>query len=238
MKIIKNSTVRGSESDASANLSVIGVFQIVQDCVTEILGKYEIDGVSLLRKYNAFWVFSKNGVRLIKPIAWSEAYTAEVFISDYSLARVFVDVAIKDGAGELAAYARVELCALDAATFRIRKTSTVGMDSRIVCEAAEYGITNETPSENGLSLVERITVRSSNIDLNNHTNNVEYLRFVLDTYSVAQIKARPIAGVDVCYVNQSYEGDVLEVCKRSDGDSDTVALFKDGTVIFKCKLSF
>lgn len=47
-------------TNTSANLSVIGAFQIVEDAITEMMGNLNLDGETCVPKYNAMWIFAKN----------------------------------------------------------------------------------------------------------------------------------------------------------------------------------
>ena len=110
--------------DAKGELSVAAVFRLAENGVTELMGKLKIDGITAKKIYGAMWVFSKNAVRLIKPLPWGEGYRVESFITAYSIAKLIIETAVKDLHGAIVAYAKTELCALDLQTGRIRKTSS------------------------------------------------------------------------------------------------------------------
>ena len=59
MKLIKHQKVSSAITDSMANLSVIGMFQITEEAVTELTGELNIDGITAKREYNAVWVFTK-----------------------------------------------------------------------------------------------------------------------------------------------------------------------------------
>jgi len=62
MKLIKHQKVSSAITDSMAILSVIGIFQIVEEAVTELMGELNIDGITAKRGYNAVWVYTKNKV--------------------------------------------------------------------------------------------------------------------------------------------------------------------------------
>ena len=53
MKLIKQGKLGYSLTNTSANLSVIGAFQIVEDAITEMMGNLNLDGETCVPKYNA-----------------------------------------------------------------------------------------------------------------------------------------------------------------------------------------
>ena len=63
-----------------------------------------------------------------------------------------------------------------------------------------------------------------------------YIRFMLNTYSVRDIEERPIKEMDIVYVNQTYENDILTVQKDSDKDRYIIAIQKDGNYIVKSEI--
>lgn len=240
MKLIKQRRVNASISDAQANLSVLGVFQIVQDAVTEMMGRLKIDGLTVKNEYNAFWAFTRNKTKIFKYAPWNDDnLTVTAFISIITRATISVDVSIKDIGGELCAYSRIEMCALDISTMRIRKVESVGVTERITTEPAEIDISFTKPeSTTAMKEVDSVQVRSTNIDMSQHTNNVEYIRFILNTYSVKQLKDRPIRESEIQYVNQSYENDILSVFKASEYNKDSFLIKSKDNDIVRCEVTF
>ena len=140
VKLIKKQKVGASITDSLANLSVIGIFQTVEDAVTELMGELKADNITMKKADNAIWVFTKNRIKILKNIAWNEDFYTVCFISSITRATVNVDIAIKSKSEELCAYSRVELCALDLQTERIKRISAVGIADRIVPEKPETDI--------------------------------------------------------------------------------------------------
>lgn len=238
MKLVKKQKVGASMTDYAVNLSAIGMFQIVEDTITELMGDMHIDGMTAKREYNAVWVLTKNRIKFYKPIAWNQEFTVTGFISRKSLATLHIDVEIQNAQGERAAYARVEICALDLQTGRIRKVSTVGVDEHIQVEQACDNVEFAKFGNTELTACEEVRIRSSHIDYAQHANNKEYVRFIVNTYSVDELQARPIREMEVDYLQQTFENDVLTVCKGSVDNKDVVTLQKGDTPVVKSEIVF
>ena len=235
MIFTKQQTVSSNYIGADAKLSALGVFQLVENAITEGMAAQHIDGMTIRRLYNAFWVFSKNKVKILSEVQWGDTITIESYVSAIALAKLDVDTAIKNAAGQIVAYSRCEMCPLDVETGRIRRTATVGVDEKIVAEPAKVIAFDKLDCDN-LPVVEQVSVRSTNIDFSRHANNVEYLRFIFNTYSVEELLSRPIKELEVNYVSQSYENDVLTVHKSTTGDCDLFEITKSSQPVIKCKL--
>lgn len=236
MKLTKQDKVSSFMADASANLSVIGVFQIVEEAVTELMGKMNIDSITAKKEYDAFWVYTKNRVRFQKSIPWNHEYTVNCFISKITRVTLYFDVEIKNKAGELCAYSRVEMCALDVNSGKIRKVYTVGVNDDMCTETPTTDIVFTRLNAENLPEVEQVKVKYTNIDCLGHTNNKEYLRFILNTYSVSELRENPIREMEVVYCNQSYENDVLTVHKEVLQDKEIFAVQKEDKPIVKCEI--
>lgn len=230
----KQQIVGSTQVGADAKLSMMGLFGVVESAITEAMGTLKIDGMTVKRKYNAIWVFTKNRIKMLKKLEWGEIFNVESFVSSVSSAKMTVDTAIKTEQGEIAAYSSCEMCVLDVNTGRIRRTASVGVDEKIIVEQPQMPITFEKIDDTDLPMIETVTVRSTNIDFCNHCNNVEYLRFLLNTYSALELVERPIREIEVCYINQSYEGDALAVHKQENENGDILSIKKDDKTVIKC----
>ena len=238
MILQKTQKVSASMSCSDACLSVMGTFQLVQDAITELTGELKIDGITEKEKYDAFWVFTKNRIKFFKKLQWNEKFSISAFISSKSLAKIFFDVVAKNGAGELAFCARVEACALDYTTQCVRKLTSVGVDENMNAEPQIADVEFARFDCSDLPLFEQVRVRSTNIDMSHHTNNTEYLRFILNTYSVGEYESRPIKEMEVDYISQSHENDILNVRKSSNANQDLILLEKDSKPVVKCEVLF
>ncbi len=232
----KSQIVGTSVIDANAKLSYIGLFDVVEDAITEAMGQLQLDGITVKRKFNVFWVFTKNKIRLFQRPGWGDPFTVQSFVSSLSTAKMVVDTALRRPDGTLVAYSSCEMCLLDIATGRICRTSAVGLGSDFVTEPPQCDVTFDKLDDADLPQVGTVTVRSTNIDYSRHCNNVEYLRFLFNSYSVAELDSLPVSEIEVYYVAQSYEGDALSVHKRISVEADLLSVKRNGATVIKCRI--
>ena len=239
MAFNKNQKVSISMVSTDGNLSTVGSFQIIQDAVTELAGMLKIDGGTLRDKYNALWVFTKTRAKFVKKVGWNKDIAIISYISFISNAKIHINVVIKDDKGEVALFSKTEMCALDIETQRIRKTSTVGVEASML-ESIDGAIETEFTkfTEIDLPTVDRVKVKSTNIDFSHHTNNSEYIRLVMDTYSVEKIESKAIKEFEITYANQSFENDILDIKKASFDGIDLVVIEKNEQPVVKCEIVF
>lgn len=235
MELTKTQTVSISMMGTDAHLSMPGIFRVIQDAITDLMGMHKIDGNTVKREYNALWVFVKTRAKFMKNLVWGTEFTVNAFFSYVSLAKINVDVHITSN-GEPVMFSRTEICALDITTQKIRRTNTVGVDpgmlsSRPIEELPFTKFENIEPP-----IVDSVKIKSTNIDFSHHTNNSEYVRLIMDSYSVAEIEAMDIKEMELVYAGQSYENDVLDIRKAKFDDKHLIVLEKNGAPIIKCEI--
>ena len=233
----KTDRVAASMCDGATKLSVLALFQLEQDAVTELMGELRIDGITAMREYDAMWVFVKNTLRVFRRPDWREEYALRCFVSGHSSAKLLIDTELwSPAAGEPLAHARLELCALDLKTGRIRKAATVGVSGDIPCEKPLPDLSFTRFPKDDLTTLETVKVRSTNLDYCSHTNNIEYLRFILNTYRAERFMEHEIEQVEIHYGNQTFEDDEIKIAKHGDRQTDYFSLLSHDSSAVECRI--
>ena len=233
MKLIKTDRLAASSCGADVKLSVEGAFRIVEDMVTELMGDQHIDGVTCMREYGGMWVFVRNRIEMPQPLAWMDEYTATSYISSFSKIRLYIDTVLQKADGSIALKSRLELCAVDLETGKIRKSESVGVGEKTPAEEPMFEIayTKEKPVRG--DLIDEITVRSADIDYCHHTNNVAYVRYFVNQTGVDELIKHPVRTIEVQYAAQTHEGDKLSVY-RCNSENEAFVIEQDGAKVVSC----
>ena len=233
MRLIKKDRLAASSCGADVKLSVEGAFRIVEDMVTELMGDQHIDGVTCMREYGGMWVFIRNRIEMPQPLAWMDEYTATSYISSFSKIRLYIDTVLQKADGSIALKSRLELCAVDLETGKIRKSESVGVGEKTPAEEPMFEIayTKEKPVRG--DLIDEITVRSADIDYCHHTNNVAYVRYFVNQIGVDDLIENPVKAIEVQYVAQTHEGDRLSMY-HCDSENEAYMIEKDGSKVVSC----
>lgn len=234
----KKQKVTYTLTGTKANLSIMGSFQIIQDAITDLTAQHNIDAYSIKKNFNAFWVFTRTRVKFLKTLACGEEYTVTSFFSHISIAKMNIDVEIKNEKDEVAIYSRTELCVLDINEQRIKKLSSIGVTEKLLDNKEPMEITFAKFDANNLQEVGKVQIKSTNIDFSHHTNNLEYVRLIMNTYSVAETEEKQIKEMEIIYSSQSYENDVLNIQKGNFENKDLIVFEKDAKVVIKCEIIF
>ena len=233
MRLIKKDRLAASSCGADVKLSVEGAFRIVEDMVTELMGDQHIDGVTCMREYGGMWVFVRNRIEMPQPLAWMDEYTATSYISSFSKIRLYIDTVLQKADGSIALRSRLELCAVDLETGKIRKSESVGVGEKTPAEEPmfEMAYTKEKPVRG--ELIDEITVRSADIDYCHHTNNIAYVRYFVNQIGVDDLIEQPVKAIEVQYASQTHEGDRLSM-HRCSSENEAYIIEKDGSKVVSC----
>lgn len=235
IKTSSEQVIGAGSCDPTGCLSMLGALTLMEDFVTATLDKMEINGFKMRREYNAVVVFSKNHVKFLEAVRWNEKVSVTCFVSSKSMARLFVDVCVKNQQGVMVMYGRTEVCAVDIETGRIRRLDTVGIGEKVTVEPALQEM-EWTPFDVAGELVENVTVRTSNIDYAGHTNNVEYIRLLLNTFSLDEWRGGIVPReLQVAYLNQSFLGDNLAIYRENRSNTERLFVIKkDAQDVLRC----
>ena len=223
MKLMKEAVIPASICDPNVKLALKGTFDLVQDYLTEMLGAYRLDGVSLRERFGCVWIFTRNKIVIDRELMWKERYTVESFISSAKGAKATVDTVLRNEDGEIAVYSRVEMCAIDLQTQKIQRVTAVGVVPDEMVIKPERELRFNKLMHDDLKEIDSVVVKSEDIDFIQHTNNVSYIRFLMNTYTVKELRERPVREIEVRYLGQTHEGDTLTIYK---GEKDGKELFR------------
>ena len=80
-------------------------------------------------------------------------------------------------------------------------------------------------------------IRSVDIDLGGHMNNVAYVRALFGVFSSEELDKMNITDCEICYKNSCYERDVLTFCRRDTEEGiEIVAKNNEGSTAILAKL--
>lgn len=236
-EIVYQDVVTASECGWVLELSPVGAFQRVQNAMTFYFGKMELDSPHLNRRHNATWVVTRNKIEFWKALKWNDHFCAKCRVIGKSTARTILNIGLFNDEGQLCISSRMEMCALALDTKRVRKLSEIGFDvMELQSEYLESCF--DKISANGLESVASRRITLSNLDFNQHTNNVEYTRFLMDTYTLDDVKDKHIQSFQIDYVNQSRLGDELTICKGRSDHKDTIVIRNGDTVVVRSQIEW
>jgi len=178
-------------------------------------------GFKDLEKSNHTWVLARLHVMMDRLPGFCEATTVETWPSGNERLVALRDFLIRDEE-KLIGRATTSWVTMNRTTQRPDKPDTV-LNKRFIPErerAIEFptkAITRLKDGEHATS----ITARRSDMDINNHVNNVRYIEFCLEAIPLDWTVANRCMGIDVQFRAESYAGDeYISSCTQSEADND------------------
>ena len=238
MKYSINERVRTSYMDCDGEFSLIGAAHTVQDAICDFFGSFGLSNIVMKETFGAVWAFSKNKIRFLSQLHWQEAFTVECFFSRISHVSAIVDTAIKRPDGNIAVYSRTVVCPISLSDGKVLRLSDVGFPSDATVVSPVIDMEFERSSLDAGERVSTVTVPYTSIDYCRHTNNVEYLRFILNTYGSDEMRRSPIKDAEIRFLSQTREKDVLEIFAVKSGKKHSFAVKSGEKTVTECLLSF
>ncbi len=208
--------VRYSEVDCNYCMRLDYVFTHFQDITGLHSIEMGIDGKNLLEKSNAFWVLTKIKMKIGHLPSFEESIEIETWPTEARGVRFGRNYNISQN-GQILVSGISEWCTLDADSGRPRKADTIAyphtMEHRKEqSRAGEFLKNKENVDEAMLHHTHCSSL--TDIDTNNHTNNIAYLRMILNCFSKSEFEMLNIDEFQVAFLAQTFYGDEIDVYKK------------------------
>ncbi len=225
----KKHRINYTESDQNVNLGVEGAITLVQNMMTQYFKGFNNDNILLKDKYKAIWVVTKTKIHFNKFPKWNELVEAECFTTKVKPIRVEQETVLRNKKEEFLFVAKQEICVIDLETRKIKKINTVAypenMEIRENVLKKPYLRLKDEFYEEDYSYKQK--VRFSDIDFSRHTNNVMYVKYVLNTLPVKFFDENKVTDFEIHYISESKEGQQLKIYKKEE-DKVIKFLIKEG----------
>lgn len=217
--------------DRKISLSLLDSFYLIQDMMTEYFGFLKSDNIILKRENNSIWVLTKTKVHFNNLPVWRDVVEGTVFTTNIKPIRVGTETQFKDKDDNILFYANQETCAIDLDNRKIKKISTVNYPKDL--EIIE-GINKEKylKLNDEFTIDDKVSeqiVHSTDIDFSHHTNNVSYIRFILNSLSSEFLDNCKVTDFEIHYINETKEGQKLEIYRKLK-DTDVDFLIKENDI--------
>ncbi len=231
---IQNTIVLCGQCDSLMRFKTESIFMIFQDMASRHAVCLGVDDSSLLKNDNAMWVVSKTKVKINKLPRWND----EIRVRTWPMGAEGVRCnrcyqIIKDG--EVLINGITEWVIIDATTRSLRKIETTSYPNDIDWikeKSIEDRFRRFKDDFTEEDLVYKRLIRSGDIDVTHHVNNVTYITMLLDTFSVVELENMTIGEMEVSYLNESLEGELLSIFKKKREDGTYFSIKKeDGRVV-------
>ena len=205
-----------SEIESRAKMRLDCVSAHFQQATTFHAKEMGIDGENTVNKSNAYWVLSRIKLKLFEVPSLYDLIEVETFPTSVSAVRFNRDYKLnKDGKCLICGTS--EWCCLDKDTLAIRRTDSIcypkDLEHRVDRSGAgEFLKVRESVEEKDFNHIEYS--RFCDIDSNNHTNNVSYVKMALNCFNPREYQSLNVDEIEITYNAQTYFGDEIAIYKK------------------------
>ncbi len=226
--------------DFSYNMPIHEILKLIERATFNHANIMGLDHKTMEKSSNAFWIVTKLKLKIKSPISSGQKLNIKTWTHEPNLVRFKRDFVIRSNS-RLLLKGSSEWCCLDMTTRKLRKASTVAYPELEMVEQTDVKTVyaNLRPELDKLDYVYSYIVRATDIDVNFHTNNLKYNYMALNAFTVRELQQIQIKEYELYFINESHEGDIIEIYKKKIGNEYYYIEGKSGfKTIFKTIIKY
>lgn len=226
-----------ADIDPDNRMTAGAVLCYFQDTIARFLTEGRV-GPFNLKEEGLAWMISEFHARLEALPSWPGIVQMEVFLSELSTIKIYVDYLTRDVRGQIVARGTSVWVLVDAATRRMLPCRShprvVALyDEQNFIRHSRLPFTDVLNAEStGMNYLEHI-ISSSETDFNGHMSNRDYVRLALSAIEPSLIKGQTLSAFHVRFQQECHTGETL-CCRcldKGDGHIDLYLTKPDGTAV-------
>lgn len=237
-KLIKEKEVVSALTDVNVCMGLLGTQSVIQDNMCDYFREIGSDGLLMIPVANCFFVVTKSKTVFRKTLSWRDKFVASSEPVSKTRLKFNLCTQLKCEDGVVAECVQ-EMVAIDATTRSPRLIDTTLVPKDLEC-VSECGITFSRMmfevSVDDLVATRKVDV--TNVDFYKHTNNLEYIRFMLATLDLDYLINHKVAEFEIHYLIESRCCDVLDIYRKEVDEGMYFQVNRGQDVIVKALIKF
>ena len=229
-------TVSYSEVDSFYKLRLDHIFSHFQNIADLHSKEMGTDGEVLLQKSNVFWILTKIKLKIAELPKSGETITVETWPLKAKGIRFERDFKLSNNE-KVFVMGSSEWCTLDYTTQKLRRVDSVAYPHDMPFREDRSGAGEMLRIKEPVNDADiHHAYRSSfvDIDTNKHTNNIAYLRMILNCFSPDEFNELQLDELQVSFLSQTFYGDEITVYKKKTDYGFYIEGQCNGTGVFNC----
>lgn len=227
-----NRIITSSFSDREMRLSVPAIFDAFQDIAAIHVNYMSLSAQELYDKFNLLWVLSKEKAKIYRLPKQNETITIKTWPLKPSAVRFVREYSILSESGETLICGTSDWCLIDATTRQLKVSSSIPYPTELSDERAGAGAFTK-PDLSG-EFEPRLTykVTLSDVDFNDHTNNVCYIRQIVNAFTPDEFYAMDIDEIETHFYKETRYGDEIAVLRKKTDTGYVIKCESNGAAVF------
>jgi acyl-ACP thioesterase len=221
LKLEKEYRVHVYETGANGKLNIYSLFNYMQDIASdhaELLGYGRDD----LMRDNRFWVLSRMYAEVKEWPSWKDRIIIRTWPNGTDKLFALRNYEIYSSEGNVIGFATSSWLILDRDTKKIQRPELLLSRNHLDIKPIDFFIRNaekiEAADEHG-NISRCFSIKASDLDINLHTNNTGYLKWVNDNYELGFLMKNDPQSAEINYLAESKYGEEIIIRTSSENNS-------------------
>lgn len=229
-----------ADIDGEKRMTPGAVLCYFQDTIARFLAENRVGAFDLMEEAGITWMIAEFHSELDRLPAWPGIAQVEVFLSELSNVKVYVDYLMRDDRGNLFARGSSTWLMVDVASRRILPHQSIPRFAALMYDAQNhvahrrYAFPSpdlEAESCGAMDAPENIhIVSASETDFNGHMSNRDYVRLAMAFLQPLAPGGASIRALHVKFLQECHKGEKLQCCCGRDGDQISAVLLRAGKI--------
>ncbi|WP_421919940.1 acyl-[acyl-carrier-protein] thioesterase [Marinifilum sp.] len=177
-------------------------------------------GIDKLMKQDLSWVLTRLKVKVLKYPKWTDEISVETWPTGIEGLFGNRDFKIFDRSGNTIILASSSWLIINIKTKRPARPHSIIENAKFENSEKVF----ETPLQKLITKVDgkpkiKVGVQYSDIDINQHVNNVKYIKWIIDSCPLERLKSESINELEINFLHEAKYNDQLYVYNNCNGDS-------------------
>ena len=236
----KKHAVTYTELNQKGQLDLVSAFNLTQNIMTEYFESFKSDNMRLKKNNNAIWVVSKTKIHFNKYPMWRDLIKGTGYTTKIKPIRIEIETNFENNKKENLFIAKQECCVIDLNNRRLRKIDTVDYpkDMETLQGFFERDFSKLTEEFTEKDFVYEQKIYSSDIDFSQHTNNVAYVKYIMNTFNCEFFNDNKITDIEIHYIKETREGHTLKVYKKEKNNSMEFLIKEEDKEVIRASLKY
>jgi medium-chain acyl-[acyl-carrier-protein] hydrolase len=219
--------IRTFDVDFKNSVKLSSVFNFMQESASNNAEQLKFGYDDLIKK-GLFWVLSRAKIHKLKYPTLGDDIIIETWPKGTDKLFALRDFRIYDSGNEIIGRATTAWLLVDSKTVRpIKPDILIGNIPQHNIEPAIIETPGKITEIDTKAEVAEEKIGYTDIDINQHVNNVRYIDFVLDSFRMDQFKEKQISTMQINFLSESKYEDKIKIFKGTTGSTEN-AFYVEG----------
>lgn len=224
--------ITSSFADKEMRLSIPAVFDAFQDVAAIHVNYLSLSAQELYDKFNLLWVLSKEKAKIYRLPKQNETVIIKTWPLKPSAVRFVREYSILSEGGEVLICGTSDWCLIDATTRQLKVSSSVPFPTDLIDERSGAGAFTKPDLTSEYEYRYTYKVALTDLDFNDHTNNVCYIRLVENAFSPDEFYSMDIDEIETYFYKETRFEDEITVERLKTEFGYTVKCVSHGANVF------